>query len=441
VVYWIKELMEIFSDIFDKIINPIFAQPSFILGVVTLVGLIALKKPFAELIKGTTKTIIGVLLLQNGSGLMVSMFRPIIFGFTERFQIAGVISDPYITLSAVTDALGEKLGWVGFTMLIGFGVNILLVVFRKYTHLHSLFLTGHVMFLQSALITWIVYYYFGSDMGATVIIAGILIGLYWSIGAQMNAKPTQIINKGVGFTVAHQQHLMNWFAWKVSPFLGNPEKSIEKIKFPAWLDEFKKVEVSVPMVMFIIFTPLLVMLGSESIQELSGMESWILYIPLVAISFGAYMMIMNLGIGMFVSELSEAFKGVSQKILPDAVIGVDGMALAPYAPNAVIAGFLVCALGQLSGVVILVIMNSPILIIPSFIPVFFDAAITAVFADTFGGWKALVVISFLVGLIHIFGSLWAAGNSGLVGGWMGNSDWATIWPLIMEGMKLISPIR
>lgn len=113
--------MEIFSDIFDKIINPIFAQPSFILGAVTLVGLIALKKPFAELIKGTTKTIIGVLLLQNGSGLMVSMFRPIIFGFTERFQIAGVIIDPYITLSAVTDALGEKLGWVGFTMLIGFG--------------------------------------------------------------------------------------------------------------------------------------------------------------------------------------------------------------------------------------------------------------------------------------------------------------------------------
>lgn len=433
--------MELFSRIFNDVINPIFSQPSFILGFVTLIGLIALKKPAEELIKGTVKTIIGVLLLQNGSSLMVSMFRPIIFALTEKFDITGVIIDPYITLSAVTDALGEKLGWVGFTMLIGFGINLLLVAFRKYTHLHSLFLTGHVMFLQSALITWIVYYYFGKDMAETVITAGVLIGLYWSIGSQMNAKPAQIINKGAGFTVAHQQHLMNWIAWKVGPFLGKPENSIEKIKFPAWMDEFRKVEVSVPVVMFFIFTPLLLMLGGSEIQALSGMQSWILYIPLVALSFGAYMMIMNLGITMFVSELSEAFKGVSQKILPDAVIGVDGMALAPYAPNAVIAGFLMCALGQLCSVFILIVTNSPILIIPAFIPVFFDAAITAVFADTFGGWKALVVISFFLGFIHIFGSLWAATNSGLVGGWMGNSDWATIWPLIMEGMKVISPIR
>ncbi len=433
--------MEIFSNIFNDIINPIFSQPSLILGAVTLIGLIALKRSFPDVVKGTIRTIMGVLLLQQGSGLMVSMFRPIIFAFTERFQIEGVIIDPYITLSSVTDALGGKLGWVGFTMLIGFGINILLVVFRKYTHLHSLFLTGHVMFLQSALITWIVYYFFGFDMAGTVMTAGILIGLYWSIGAQMNAKPSQIINKGAGFTVAHQQHLMNWIAWKIGPWLGNPENSIEKIKFPEWLEEFKKTEVSVPIVMFFIFAPLLAMLGRSTVQELSSLENWLLYFPIVAISFGAYMLIMNLGIGMFVNELSEAFKGISKKILPDALIGVDGMALAPYAPNAVIAGFLFCALGQLTSVLILILTKSPVLIIPGFIPVFFDAAITAVFADTFGGWKALVDISFVLGIIHIFGSLWAAGNSGLVGGWMGNSDWATVWPLIMEGMKIISPVR
>ncbi|NMC47665.1 MAG: PTS transporter subunit IIC [Chloroflexi bacterium] len=432
--------MEIFSTLFNEIINPIFAQPSFILGAVTFVGLAALRKPFVELIQGTVKTIIGVLLLQNGSGLMVAMFRPIIFSFTARFQIEGIIIDPYVTLSAVTGALDEKLGWVGFTMLIGFGINLLLVAFRKITHLHSLFLTGHVMFLQSALITWIVYYYFGYDLGGTVLLAGGLIGLYWSIGAQMNAKPAQIINKGAGFTVAHQQHLMNWVAWKIAPRIGDPKQSIEKIKFPAWLDEFRKVEVSVPLVMFIIFTPLLLLLGPSELQELSGMPGY-LYVPIVAISFGAYMLIMNQGITMFVGELSTAFKGISQKLLPDALIGVDGMALAPYAPNAVMAGFICCALGEFSGVLVLVLMNSPVLIIPSFIPVFFDAAITAVFADTFGGWRALVVISFGVGLIHIFGNLWAAKNSGLVGGWMGNSDWATIWPLVMQGMKAISPIR
>ncbi len=58
----------------------------------------------------------------------------------------------------------------------------------------------------------------------------------------------------------------------------------------------------------------------------------LLYIPIVDISFGAYMLIMNQGIHMFVGELSTAFKAFPRKLLPDALIGVDGMALAPYAP-------------------------------------------------------------------------------------------------------------
>ncbi len=61
---------------------------------------------------------------------MVAMFRPIIFSFTARFQIEDNHRS-LCDLSAVTDALGEKLGWVGFYMLIGFGINLLLVTFRK----------------------------------------------------------------------------------------------------------------------------------------------------------------------------------------------------------------------------------------------------------------------------------------------------------------------
>ena len=430
-----------FEIIFNNYINPVFSQPSLLLGGVTLIGLIALRKPFVDIVIGTIRTVIGVLLLQAGSGLMTTVFRPIIFSLSERFSFSGVIIDPYATLAAVTDSLGDKLGWVGVTMMLGFLINIILVALNKITKMHSLFLTGHVMFLQSALITWLVYYYFQLDFQWTVGIAGLLIGVYWTVGAQLNAKPTQIISGGAGFTVAHQQHLMNWIAWKVGPFIGDPEQSIDSIKFPEWLEEFKDVKVSVPIVMSIFFTPLLLLLGPERLKILADSDAWLLYIPIVALSFGAFMVIINLGISMFVKEISESFKGISLKLLPNAIIGVDGMAVAPYAPNAVVAGFVVCALGEITGILVLLLIKSPIFIIPGFIPVFFDAAITAVFADKFGGWRAVVVISFVVGLIHIFGSAWAAANSGLVGGWMGNSDWATIWPLVMAGMKAISPLH
>ena len=294
------------------------------------------------------------------------------------------------------------------------------------------------MFLQSALVTWILTYYFELNFIWTVSIAGLLAGLYWSIGAEMNAKPTAQITNDAGFTIAHQQHLMNWAAWKFGPLLGKPKDSIENFNLPDWLEEFKDASVSVPIVMSLFFTPILLLLGPEKITEISGLDSWYLYLPLVALSFGSFMAIINLGVSMFVGELSKAFKGISEKILPNSIIGVDGMAIAPYSPKAVVAGFLVCAIGQLTGIVILIITGSPILIIPGFIPVFFDAAITAVFANHFGGWKSLVIISFFVGLIHIFGSAWAASLSGLQGGWMGTTDWGTFWPLVMEVMKSIS---
>lgn len=433
--------MQYFLFIFNEVINPLFSQPSLILGIVVFAGLVALRKPFAEVAGGVIRTISGVVILQTGAGLLSSLFKPIIDSLSAKFAISGVIIDPYATLAVVSDALGEKLSWVGFTMMIGFTVNIILVALNRITRLRCLFLTGHVMFLQSAIITWIVYYYFQLDFGATVAIAGGLAGVYWSIGAQLVSKPTEIINGGAGFTVAHQQHLMNWLAWKIGPKLGKPEESINLIRFPAWLEDLKEVTVSVPIVMGLFFTPILLLLGAERVQVISGMQSWLLYIPIVALSFGAFITLINLGVGMFVKELSIAFKGISQKILPNVLIGVDGMAIAPYSPNAVVAGFLVCTVGQVSAIATLMALGSTTLIIPGFVTLFFDSAITAVFADKFGGWKALVIISFIVGWIHIFGSAWAATLSGLSGAWMGPTDWGTIWPAIMTGLKAISPIH
>lgn len=433
--------MQYFIYVFNEIINPIFAQPALILGVVVLIGLMALQKPFGEVIAGVVRTITGVVILQTGAGLLSNLFRPIINALSELFAISGVIIDPYATLAVVSDALGEKLSWVGFSMMIGFSVNIILVALNRFTRLRSLFLTGHVMFLQSALITWLVFYYFQLGFVATVCIAGGLAGLYWSIGAQLNAKPTELITGGAGITVAHQQHLMNWLAWKIGPKLGKPEESVNLIRFPAWLEDLKESTVSVPIVMGLFFTPMLVLLGAERVKAISGMQNWLLYIPIVAISFGAFVTLINLGVGMFVKELSAAFKGISQKILPNMLVGVDGMAMAPYSPNAVVAGFLVCTLGQISAILILLAFGSPTLIIPGFVTLFFDSAITAVFADKFGGWKALVVISFFVGWIHVFGSVWAASLSGLTSAWMGPTDWGIVWPIIMTGLKALSPLH
>lgn len=437
--------MDAFNTFFTNF-SAFMAEPALLLGVVAAIGLIALKKPATRVLGGFIKTAVGVLILTTGSGQLTATFRPIIVGMKDVLGITGVIIDPYTTLPAVQDASKalnpELMSWVGYTMVLAFLLNILLVAFRKITRIRALFLTGHIMFLHSALMTWLVWYYFGLGQWPTVAISATLLALYWGIGSTINIKPTEVVTGGAGFTIAHQQHLMNWVASKVAPLIGDPKKDdIDNLKLPGWLSVLSDNVIVIPLIMFIFFTPLLVWMGPKALGFDTFSFKWFIQALLLSIKFGVYVTIILTGVRMFVAELAVSFNGISEKLLPGAVIGVDGMAIAPYSPNSVPAGFLMAMFGQAIGIAILILAKAPILIIPGLVPLAFDAVITAVFANKFGGWKAVVVIGLFVGLLQVFGSAWAASMSGLTGGWQGNTDFATIWPAMMTIMKAISPLR
>lgn len=69
------------------------------------------------------------------------------------------------------------------------------------------------------------------------------------------------------------------------------------------------------------------------------------------------------------------------------------------------------------------------MIISGFVPLFFDNATIAVFANNKGGLKAAVILPFLNGIIQVLG-----GAVGVLmfelysyGGWYGNTDFSTVW--------------
>ena len=78
---------------------------------------------------------------------------------------------------------------------------------------------------------------------------------------------------------------------------------------------------------------------------------------------------------MFVSELTNAFQGISNKLLPGSFPAVDVAASYGFgSPNAVLSGFAFDLIGQLITIVLLIVFKNPILIITGFVPVFFDNA-------------------------------------------------------------------
>ncbi|MGT2753765.1 PTS sugar transporter subunit IIC [Streptococcus ovis] len=417
----------------------ILQNPAFFVGLLVLIGYILLKKPVHEVFAGFVKATVGYLILNVGAGGLVSTFRPILVALAKKFNLEAAVIDPYFGLAAANAKL-EEMGFISVAttaLLIGFGVNILLVALRKVTKVRTLFITGHIMVQQAATISVFVLLLIPqlqNAFGAWAV--GIICGLYWAVSSNMTVEPTQRLTGGGGFAIGHQQQFAIWFVDKVAPFFGKKEENLDNLKLPTFLNIFHDTVVASATLMLVFFGAILAVLGPElmSNAELIGAgayvptKSFFMYVIQTSLTFSVYLFILMQGVRMFVAELTNAFQGISSKLLPGSFPAVDVAASYGFgSSNAVLSGFAFGLIGQLITIALLVIFKNPILIITGFVPVFFDNAAIAVYADKRGGWKAAVVLSFISGIIQVSVGAVAVALLGLTGGYHGNIDLAIPW--------------
>jgi PTS system ascorbate-specific IIC component len=380
---------------FIKFISDLLSSPQILLGIIVFVGLVAQRKPVSEVIRGTLKAILGFVILGAGAGILVGSLD--YFGqlFQYAFDVQGVVPNNEAIVSL---ALNDYATSTAVIMVIGMAANILIARFSK---LKFIFLTGHHTLYMAALIA-VVLKVGGLDGWLLYIVGGMALGLTMVVFPAI-AHPTMkkiTGNDEIGF--GHFSSITYWLSGEVGKLVGKGSKSTEEMNFPKSLSFLRDSSVSISLTMLLMYLIVTIAAGPDFVANTLGIgDNYIVFAFIQSLTFAAGVYVVLAGVRMIISEIVPAFKGWADKIVPGAKPALDCPIVFPYAPNAVLIGFLVSFLGGIVGMLVLIAVNGTV-ILPGVIPHFFVGATAGVFGNATGGRRGAVIGSFINGLVITF---------------------------------------
>lgn len=368
-----------------------FNEPAIIVGIMALIGLIALKKPVSKIVTGTFKTIIGFIIFQIGSSAIADALGILGPAFESAFHMQGVVPTNEAVIALVQKNFGMQMALI---MALGFVVNL---VIARFTSLKYVFLTGHHMLFMAGLLAAILTV-IGFSGPELIVVGALLLGATMVITPALVQPYYRKVTGSDSVAMGHFNALTYVIAAEVSKRTGNKEHSTEDINVPEGLSFFKDNVISTAIVMLILFIVTLQLAEPKVVIKLAAGENLIVFSIMEALKFTAGFVIVLQGVRMMLAEIVPAFKGISEHIVPNAVPALDCPVIFPFAPNAVIIGFLSSLAGAIAMFAILPFTGLAVMI-PGLIPAFFVGAAAGVLANAQGGLRGTIIGCFVNGAI------------------------------------------
>ncbi|MFL2061480.1 PTS ascorbate transporter subunit IIC [Marinilactibacillus psychrotolerans] len=379
-----------------KFIVSLLSNPGILLGTFALIGLLAQKKSGTEVLKGTFKTVIGFLIFSVGASTITGSLQNFNILFQTGFNITGVIASPEAAIALAQTSYGFV---VSSTLILGFIMNLF---FARITPLKNiLFHGGHSLFFAGVLA--LILKSHGFDDVTAIIVGGSLLGFFSAALPQLCQPFIREITGSDDMAIGH----FNMIGYAASGYIGklfskHKDKTTEDINFPKWLSFFRDFLMGVSVIMLILFYIATIAAGSEATTEISGSVHWLVYPLVQAFTFAAGMSILMTGVRMFLAEITAAFVSISEKFIPNSKPALDVPTIFPFAPTAVLVGFLSSYAAGLLAILFMASFSFPVVIIPAAHICFFSGGAAGVFGNSTGGWRGAILGSFFVGLLLAF---------------------------------------
>ncbi|RAL26417.1 PTS ascorbate transporter subunit IIC [Thermoflavimicrobium daqui] len=381
--------------ILDFVINHILRQPALFLGIIAAVGLIIQRKSISDILSGTFKTVIGVVILTQGTNILINAITPLSKAFNVLYKIS---PDKNIQPIGADQFLATYGSQIGLAMLLAFLINILVA---RFTKLKNVFLTGHMLFWFPFIFTAVAVESGLKGIGV-VTFATIFTAIYIIVAPALITPFVKKVTGDNSFTLGHPTIGLSLLAGWLGKVFGNKNRSTEDLKVPKQLGFLREITITSSLTMFLVYLVIWILLGNQASSVFGKEQNLVVYSLMQGVLFGAGLTILLQGVRMMLAEIMPAFKGISDKVIPNAIPALDCPIIFPFAPNAVLIGFIV---SMITSTITLILVGYTGLfayaIVPLTITCFFEIGTAAVIGNGTGGLRGAIIGSGVAGIVMI----------------------------------------
>lgn len=372
-------------QVLNFIIKNILTQAAVVVGLIALLGLVLQKKPIGTVVSGTMKTILGFLVLSAGSSVIQGSLA--IFGdlFNKAFGLKGLVA----SIEGINGQAMTDLGFGSEIAITLAGIFIVNIILARITPFKYIFLTGQALLWESTLC--VVFAYFCGLRGLPLIIIGSIVGGAFATLMPAFAQPVmRQITGSDDIALGHFCTFGYMFTALIAKLTGDKSKSTEDVALPKSLEFLQDTYLSVMVVMVPFYLIVAIFAGPKACAEYAGATNYIVFMFLQALQFVTGLYVLMAGVRLLLAELVPAFQGISMKLVPNSKPALDCPVLFPYAPNAVILGFIFTTIGSIIGMFLTPMLGLP-MILPGVMSNFFAGGTAGIFANQVGGRRGTII--------------------------------------------------